>query len=90
MGLLQHLKSYKRVSPPADVENTHLLENGLLPNPLSNSRLPFHLLLQSKHYWKIICELMFQFNPYKSVLLFICLSINQLNFKHNDKKIILY
>uniref|UniRef100_A0A3B3B568 Kinetochore associated 1 n=1 Tax=Oryzias melastigma TaxID=30732 RepID=A0A3B3B568_ORYME len=54
MGLLQHLKSYKRVSPPADVENTHLLENGLLPNPLSNSRLPFHLLLQSKHYWKII------------------------------------
>ncbi|XP_034727450.1 kinetochore-associated protein 1 isoform X2 [Etheostoma cragini] len=54
MGLLQHLKSYKRVSPPSDVENTHLLENGLLPNVLSNSRLPFHLLLQTKHYWKII------------------------------------
>ena len=57
MGLLQHLKSYKRVSPATDVENTYLLENGLLPNPLSNSRLPFHLLLQSKHYWKIVCEL---------------------------------
>ncbi|XP_044228411.1 kinetochore-associated protein 1 isoform X2 [Thunnus albacares] len=55
MGLLQHLKSYKRVSPPSDVENTHLLENSLLPNPLSNSRLPFHLLMQTKHYWKIIC-----------------------------------
>ncbi|KAM4577000.1 kinetochore-associated protein 1 isoform 1-T1 [Odontesthes bonariensis] len=54
MGLLQHLKSYKRVSPATDVENTYLLENGLLPNPLSNSRLPFHLLLQSKHYWKIV------------------------------------
>ncbi|KAM6931090.1 kinetochore-associated protein 1 [Xenentodon cancila] len=54
MGLLQHLKSYKRVSLPSDVENTHLLENGLLPNPLSNSRLPFHLLMQTKHYWKII------------------------------------
>uniref|UniRef100_A0A8C9YCM8 Kinetochore associated 1 n=1 Tax=Sander lucioperca TaxID=283035 RepID=A0A8C9YCM8_SANLU len=54
MGLLQHLKSYKRVSPPSDVENTHLLENSLLPNFLSNSRLPFHLLLQTKHYWKII------------------------------------
>ncbi|XP_074526957.1 kinetochore-associated protein 1 [Halichoeres trimaculatus] len=54
MGLLQHLKSYKRVSPPSDVENTYLLENGLLPNLLSNSRLPFHLLTQSKHYWKII------------------------------------
>uniref|UniRef100_A0A8C7Z999 Kinetochore associated 1 n=1 Tax=Oryzias sinensis TaxID=183150 RepID=A0A8C7Z999_9TELE len=54
MGLLQHLKSYKRVSPPTDVENTHLLENGLLANPLCNSRLPFHLLLQTKHFWKII------------------------------------
>ncbi|XP_015234284.1 PREDICTED: kinetochore-associated protein 1 [Cyprinodon variegatus] len=54
MGLLQHLKSYKRVSPPSDVENTYLLENGLLPNPLSNSRLPFHLLIETKHFWKII------------------------------------
>ncbi|XP_071339118.1 kinetochore-associated protein 1 isoform X1 [Trachinotus anak] len=54
MGLLQHLKSYKRVSPPSDVENTYLLENGLLPNLLSNSRLPFHLLMQTKHFWKII------------------------------------
>ncbi|XP_035514108.1 kinetochore-associated protein 1 [Morone saxatilis] len=54
MGLLQHLKSYKRVSPASDVENTYLLENNLLPNPLSNSRLPFHLLMQTKHYWKII------------------------------------
>uniref|UniRef100_A0A3B4G7C7 Kinetochore associated 1 n=1 Tax=Pundamilia nyererei TaxID=303518 RepID=A0A3B4G7C7_9CICH len=57
MGLLQHLKSYTRVSPPTDVENTHLLETGLLPNPLSSSRLPFHLLMQTKHYWKIICKL---------------------------------
>uniref|UniRef100_A0A3Q2WT44 Kinetochore associated 1 n=1 Tax=Haplochromis burtoni TaxID=8153 RepID=A0A3Q2WT44_HAPBU len=55
MGLLQHLKSYTRVSPPTDVEHTHLLETGLLPNPLSSSRLPFHLLMQTKHYWKIIC-----------------------------------
>lgn len=57
MGLLQHLKSYKRISPPSDVENTYLLENSLLPNPLSSIRLPFHLLMQTKHYWKIICEL---------------------------------
>ncbi|XP_036954379.1 kinetochore-associated protein 1 [Acanthopagrus latus] len=53
-GLLQHLKSYKRVSPVSDVENTYLLENSLLPHPLSNSRLPFHLLMQTKHFWKII------------------------------------
>lgn len=57
MGLLQHLSSYKRISAASDVENTYLLENGLLPNPLSNSRLPFHLLMQHKHYWKIICKL---------------------------------
>lgn len=56
MGLLQHLISYKRISPASDVENTYLLENGLLPNPLSNRRLPFHLLMQNKHYWKIICK----------------------------------
>ncbi|XP_056274414.1 kinetochore-associated protein 1 isoform X3 [Pseudoliparis swirei] len=54
MGLLQHLKSYKRVSPISDVENTYLLENSQLPNPLSNSRLPFHLLMQTNYYWKII------------------------------------
>ncbi|CAN9513185.1 unnamed protein product [Ophioblennius macclurei] len=54
MALLQHLKSYKRVSPPSDVENSYLFENGLQPNPLSKSRLPFHLLIQTKHYWKII------------------------------------
>uniref|UniRef100_A0A8D3CAN9 Kinetochore associated 1 n=1 Tax=Scophthalmus maximus TaxID=52904 RepID=A0A8D3CAN9_SCOMX len=54
MALLQHLKSYKRVSPPSDMENTYLLENSLLPNHLSSSRLPFHLLMQTTHYWKII------------------------------------
>ncbi|XP_029961373.1 kinetochore-associated protein 1 [Salarias fasciatus] len=53
-ALLQHLKSYTRVSPPSDVENSYLFENGLLPNPLSKSRLPFHLLIQTKHFWKII------------------------------------
>ncbi|KAF7661602.1 hypothetical protein LDENG_00258100 [Lucifuga dentata] len=54
MGLLQHLKSYKRISPPSDVENTYHLENGLLPSALSSNRLPFHLLMQTKHFWKIV------------------------------------
>ncbi|XP_061758400.1 kinetochore-associated protein 1 [Nerophis ophidion] len=54
MGLLQHLKSYKRRSPPTDVEQTYFLENNLQPSPLHNVRLPFHLLMQIKHYWKII------------------------------------
>ncbi|XP_019741350.1 kinetochore-associated protein 1 [Hippocampus comes] len=54
VGLLQHLKSYKRLAPPSDVEHTFILENSLPPSPLDAVRLPFHLLLQDKHYWKII------------------------------------
>ncbi|KAG7318542.1 hypothetical protein KOW79_018297 [Hemibagrus wyckioides] len=55
MGLLQHLKSHKRISPPADVESTYLLENSLESSPLANTRLPFHLLLQTNlYFWKII------------------------------------
>ncbi|KAM3867492.1 kinetochore-associated protein 1 [Diretmus argenteus] len=54
MGLLQHLKTYKRISPPSEAENIYLLENSLQPTPLSNSRLPFHMLMQTHHYWKII------------------------------------
>uniref|UniRef100_A0A6Q2Z0M1 Kinetochore associated 1 n=1 Tax=Esox lucius TaxID=8010 RepID=A0A6Q2Z0M1_ESOLU len=54
MGLLQHLKSYKRISPPTDLESNYLLENGLEPSVLINTRLPFHLLMQTTCYWKII------------------------------------
>ncbi|KAG7480993.1 hypothetical protein MATL_G00062040 [Megalops atlanticus] len=54
-GLLQHLKSYKRISPPTDLESSYMLENSLEPTPLANTRLPFHLLLQTNRYfWKII------------------------------------
>ncbi|XP_046697965.1 kinetochore-associated protein 1 isoform X3 [Silurus meridionalis] len=55
MGLLQHLKSHKRTSPPTDVESTYLLENSMESTPLANTRLPFHLLLQTNlYFWKII------------------------------------
>ncbi|XP_060762821.1 kinetochore-associated protein 1 isoform X2 [Neoarius graeffei] len=55
MGLLQHLKSHKRTSPPTDVESTYILENSLESNPLATTRLPFHLLLQTNlYFWKII------------------------------------
>ncbi|KAK3538624.1 hypothetical protein QTP86_008836 [Hemibagrus guttatus] len=55
MGLVQHLKSHKRTSPPTDVESTYLLENSLESSPLANTRLPFHLLLQTNlYFWKII------------------------------------
>ncbi|XP_022522575.2 kinetochore-associated protein 1 [Astyanax mexicanus] len=55
LGLLQHLKSHKRISPPSELENTYLLENSLESTPLANTRLPFHLLLQTNHsFWKIV------------------------------------
>ncbi|KAF5904768.1 kinetochore-associated protein 1, partial [Clarias magur] len=55
MGLLQHLKSHKRTSPPTDVESTYLLEKSLESTPLANTRLPFHLLLQTNlYFWKIV------------------------------------
>uniref|UniRef100_A0A3Q3BL23 Kinetochore associated 1 n=1 Tax=Kryptolebias marmoratus TaxID=37003 RepID=A0A3Q3BL23_KRYMA len=53
MGLLQHLKSYKRVSPPSDMENTYLLENGLLPDPLSTTYC-LHLSFQKKSYYAFL------------------------------------
>ncbi|GAA6089465.1 kinetochore-associated protein 1 isoform X1 [Tachysurus ichikawai] len=55
IGLLQHLKSHKRTSPPTEVESTYLLESSLDSSPLANTRLPFHLLLQTNlYFWKII------------------------------------
>ncbi|KAL4646609.1 kinetochore-associated protein 1 [Arapaima gigas] len=55
MGLLQHLKSYKRISPPGELENSYLLDQALEPTPLAQARLPFHLLFQTgRYFWKII------------------------------------
>ncbi|XP_043096489.1 kinetochore-associated protein 1 isoform X3 [Puntigrus tetrazona] len=55
VGLLQHLKSHRRISPPTDLESSYLLENGLEPTALANTRLPFHLFFQTNHaFWKIV------------------------------------
>ncbi|RXN10649.1 kinetochore-associated 1 isoform X1 [Labeo rohita] len=55
VGLLQHLKSHRRISPPTDLESSYVLENGLEPSALANTRLPFHLLFQTNHtFWKIV------------------------------------
>lgn len=57
VGLLQHLSSYKRISPPTELESSYLLEHGLEPTPLAHSRLPFHILFQTgRCFWKIISE----------------------------------
>ncbi|XP_069038305.1 kinetochore-associated protein 1 isoform X2 [Lepisosteus oculatus] len=56
LGLLQHLKSYKRVSTPMDIEHQYLQENSLPRSPLTHTRLPFHLIFfkTSLYFWKII------------------------------------
>uniref|UniRef100_A0A8C1QQ82 Kinetochore associated 1 n=1 Tax=Cyprinus carpio TaxID=7962 RepID=A0A8C1QQ82_CYPCA len=55
VGLLQHLKSHRRISAPTDLESSYLLENALEPTALAHSRLPFHLLFQNNHaFWKIV------------------------------------
>ncbi|TRY91813.1 hypothetical protein DNTS_012445, partial [Danionella cerebrum] len=55
MGLLQHLKSHRRIAPQSDLERSFLLENALEPTPLASTRLPFHLLFQSGNvFWKIL------------------------------------
>uniref|UniRef100_A0A673J6Y3 RZZ complex subunit KNTC1/ROD C-terminal domain-containing protein n=1 Tax=Sinocyclocheilus rhinocerous TaxID=307959 RepID=A0A673J6Y3_9TELE len=55
VGLLQHLKSHRRISAPTDLESSYLLENGLEPTALAHTRLPFHLLFQNNHaFWKTV------------------------------------
>ncbi|XP_032084708.1 kinetochore-associated protein 1 [Thamnophis elegans] len=54
--LLTHLKSYKRMSPPGELEQQFLFEQGFCLSPPAHTRLPFHLMFfkTSQCFWKII------------------------------------
>uniref|UniRef100_A0A8C5RXK1 Kinetochore associated 1 n=1 Tax=Laticauda laticaudata TaxID=8630 RepID=A0A8C5RXK1_LATLA len=54
--LLKHLKSYKRSSPPGDLEQQFLFDQGLRLSPAARTQLPFHLIFfkTSQCFWKII------------------------------------
>ncbi|XP_026575130.1 kinetochore-associated protein 1 [Pseudonaja textilis] len=54
--LLKHLKSYKRCSPPGDLEQQFLFDQGLRLSPAAQTRLPFHLIFfkTSQCFWKIV------------------------------------
>ncbi|KAM8961292.1 kinetochore-associated protein 1 [Pelodytes ibericus] len=56
LGLINHLKSYKRISPPTDLEHQYVLEHGVAMSSHSQTRLPFHLLFFStaSSFWGII------------------------------------
>uniref|UniRef100_A0ABM5F2B4 Kinetochore-associated protein 1 isoform X2 n=1 Tax=Pogona vitticeps TaxID=103695 RepID=A0ABM5F2B4_9SAUR len=54
--LIKHLKSYKRLSPPGDLELQYLFEQAIPLSPAAQTRLPFHLIFfrPSHCFWKII------------------------------------
>lgn len=67
LNLLRHLKSYKRISPPVDLEYQYMLEHVITLPPAAQARLPFHLILfgTAQNFWKILC----MFINYLGVLL---------------------
>nr|XP_033810418.1 kinetochore-associated protein 1 isoform X2 [Geotrypetes seraphini] len=56
LGLLNHLKSYKRISPPMEQEYQYVLEHAISLSPAAQTRLPFHLLFfrTAQSFWHII------------------------------------
>ncbi|XP_064025112.1 kinetochore-associated protein 1 [Pogoniulus pusillus] len=56
LSLLKHLESYKRISPPVDLEHQYVLEHVIPLSPAAQTRLPFHLIFfrTSQCFWNII------------------------------------
>ncbi|XP_064128205.1 kinetochore-associated protein 1 [Loxodonta africana] len=56
LSLLKHLKSYKRISPPVDLEYQYMLEHVITLPSAAQNRLPFHLIFfgTAQNFWKIL------------------------------------
>ncbi|XP_037734530.1 kinetochore-associated protein 1 isoform X3 [Chelonia mydas] len=56
LSLLKHLESYKRTSPPVDLEHQYTLEHVISLSPAAQTRLPFHLIFfrTTQCFWSII------------------------------------
>ncbi|NXN24364.1 KNTC1 protein, partial [Nycticryphes semicollaris] len=56
LSLLKHLESYRRISPPTDIEHQYILEHGIPLSPAACTRLPFHLIFfrTTQGFWNII------------------------------------
>ncbi|XP_040203268.1 kinetochore-associated protein 1 [Rana temporaria] len=56
LNLINLLKSYKRISPPGDIEHQYILEHGISMSSTAHTRLPFHLLFftTASSFWAII------------------------------------
>ncbi|KAM9056380.1 LOW QUALITY PROTEIN: kinetochore-associated protein 1 [Megaptera novaeangliae] len=56
LSLLKHLKSYRRISPPVDLEYQYMLEHVITLPSAAQTRLPFHLIFfgTAQSFWKIL------------------------------------
>ncbi|KFQ38772.1 Kinetochore-associated protein 1, partial [Mesitornis unicolor] len=56
LSLLKYLESYKRISPPVDLEHQYVLEHVIPLPPAAQTRLPFHLIFfrTGQCFWSII------------------------------------
>ncbi|XP_073442136.1 kinetochore-associated protein 1 isoform X2 [Dendrobates tinctorius] len=56
LSLVNLLKSYNRIAPPADLEHQYILAHGISMSSAAHRRLPFHLLFftTSTSFWGII------------------------------------
>uniref|UniRef100_A0A2K6BY01 Kinetochore associated 1 n=1 Tax=Macaca nemestrina TaxID=9545 RepID=A0A2K6BY01_MACNE len=56
LSVLKHLKSYRRISPPVDLEYQYMLEHVITLPSAAQTRLPFHLIFfgTAQNFWKIL------------------------------------
>uniref|UniRef100_A0A8C5UJY0 Kinetochore associated 1 n=1 Tax=Microcebus murinus TaxID=30608 RepID=A0A8C5UJY0_MICMU len=56
LNVLKHLKSYRRISPPVDLEYQYMLEHVITLPSAAQTRLPFHLIFfgTAQNFWKIL------------------------------------
>ncbi|PNJ82162.1 KNTC1 isoform 6 [Pongo abelii] len=56
LSILKHLKSYRRISPPVDLEYQYMLEHVITLPSAAQTRLPFHLIFfgTAQNFWKIL------------------------------------
>ncbi|XP_043831061.1 kinetochore-associated protein 1 [Dromiciops gliroides] len=56
LSLVKHLKSYRRASPPGNLEHEYVMKHTMSLSSAAQTRLPFHLIFFGKvqNFWKIL------------------------------------
>ncbi|XP_007489958.2 kinetochore-associated protein 1 isoform X1 [Monodelphis domestica] len=56
LSLMKHLKSYRRASPPGNLEHEYIMNHTMTMSSAAQIRLPFHLIFFGKvqNFWKIL------------------------------------